>query len=110
MGNNWFNLRAAELWFYLSVIRPWRLWRRDLWWRMMPTVSVTLPFGDLRWDQSPSEHIKPWLDENIGREGWSWDWTWLARDERPWEQTLKIWTLRWHRDKLAEFRIFFPEA
>lgn len=50
-----------------------------------PTVVVTWPTGlvDLRaqpgiltsWESAdPNDHYRPWLEANVGKQGWDWDW------------------------------------
>jgi hypothetical protein len=59
-----------------------------LWWKFMPSVEVILPWpvGDVRvrqeesglWDHvrtaDPNNHYRPWLEENVGKQRWDWDW------------------------------------
>lgn len=66
-----------------------------LWWRFMPgaTASVPWPTGMVAVDPQdeaydwfaenayqetfsadPNEHYRPWLEANVGRQGWDWNW------------------------------------
>ena len=68
-----------------------------LWWKLMPGVIVKVkwPSGEIiagpgpedpRWrdwggaayvrfeSADPNDHYRPWLEKNIGRQGWDWDW------------------------------------
>ena len=68
---------------------------RNLWWKFMPGVkiNVTWPDGDVvidesmpQWDWTvgpskyivssadPNDHYRPWLEKNVGKQGWDWDW------------------------------------
>jgi len=60
----------------------------QLWWKFIPGVEVTLPWpvGEVRfrqegsglWDSfrsaDPNDHYRPWLEENVGKQKWDWDW------------------------------------
>jgi len=60
----------------------------QLWWKFMPGIEVILPWsvGEVRfrqeesgiWDSlrsaDPNDHYRPWLEENVGKQGWDWDW------------------------------------
>lgn len=68
---------------------------RNLWWRCMPGTKITVkwPAGLVEIDDSmpqwdwtigpakyvvasadPNDHYRPWLEKNVGRQGWDWDW------------------------------------
>lgn len=67
----------------------------NLWWKFMPGVSIIVdwPVGKViiddtmsqyDWSMSaqsyvvdsadPNDHFRPWLERNVGRQGWDWDW------------------------------------
>jgi len=67
----------------------------DLRWRMLQggEVSVKWPMGECvvspdhpRWDWTigpphyivnsadPNDHYRPWLEANVGKQGWDWEW------------------------------------
>ena len=69
--------------------------RDAAWWRWMPGVTFTVkwPVGkifildetDSRWSglgpaqeaiesADPNDHYRPFLEENLGRQRWDWDW------------------------------------
>lgn len=56
------------------ILHADKTWRKMLW-AIIPTVSITMP-----WPQgnnsitAPTELWRPWLEEHVGRQGWSWDW------------------------------------
>jgi hypothetical protein len=80
------------------------------WWRWMPgvTINVKWPVGlvfvldekDRRWDWTmgttnqsfdsadPNDHYRPWLEQNVGKQGW--DWQWGLRDNNAAENRLTI--------------------
>lgn len=80
------------------------------WWRWMPgvTISVKWPVGkvfvvdnsDSRWDWTlgashqlfesadPNDHYRPFLEENVGKQ--RWDWNWALRDNNVAENRLTI--------------------
>ena len=59
-----------------------------LWWKFMPgeEINVVWPVSEIRirqeesgiWDYvrtaDPNDHYRPWLEENVGKQGWDWDW------------------------------------
>ena len=68
---------------------------QSLWWRYMPgtTIKVKWPVGNIivlptddGWDWTlgttrqevfsadPNEHYRPWMESNVGRQGWDWNW------------------------------------
>lgn len=70
-------------------------WYDALWWRFMPGVEIEVlwPRGKVivtpdqpGWDWSlgathqeifsadPNDHYRPWLEKNVGRQGWDWNW------------------------------------
>lgn len=83
-----------------------------LWWRFMPgvTVKVKWPSGnivvdhnDSRWQDmggavwadlgfssDPNDHYRPWMEANIGRQGWDWDWTMADNDVAANQLTIKV--------------------
>lgn len=67
----------------------------SLWWKFMPGVEIIVkwPVGyvvvgedDPRWDWTlsacnqqfksadPNDHWRPWLEKNVGKQGWDWNW------------------------------------
>lgn len=83
----------------------------QLWWRFMPgvVINVRWPSGDItitedhpQWDWTigpskyivysadPNEHYRPWLEENVGKQGWDWNWGMAARDALDDRLTIKI--------------------
>lgn len=73
-----------------------------LWWKFMPgsTIKVKWPTGniivdhnDSRWQDmggavwvdlgfssDPNDHYRPWMEKNVGRQGWDWDWSMFDED------------------------------
>ena len=71
------------------------------WWRWMPgvTISVAWPvglvsvpnaehLGVLIESADPNDHYRPWLEKNVGKQGW--DWRWGLRDNNAAENRLTI--------------------
>ena len=75
-----------------------------LWWRLMPGVVINLPWpkgwvilhedpdGSCVSTQSadPNDHYRPWLEANVGRQGWDWNWGMADRDATDNRLTIKI--------------------
>lgn len=57
---------------------------KSLWWALMPGDTVTLPWprgwtdldhlGTQVLSSDPNDHYRPWLEKNVGRHGWDWNW------------------------------------
>ena len=59
-----------------------------IWWAVVPGKEITVkwpvgwttpipaPGGGFIQIESadPNDHYRPWLEENVGRQGWDWDW------------------------------------
>lgn len=81
------------------------------WWRFMPgvTINVKWPKGmivagpgpeDPLWydlggaayitfeSADPNDHYRPWMEKNVGKQGW--DWQWGLRDNNAAENRLTI--------------------
>lgn len=80
-----------------------------LWWRFMPGEMITVkwPVGQVKvgprhrygWSgygpefeyvnsADPNDHYRPWLEKNVGKQGW--DWNWGLRDNNSAENRLTI--------------------
>jgi hypothetical protein len=102
---------------------------RNLWWRCMPGTKITVAWptgwtvpepaaggGYISTESAdPNDHFRPWLEQNVGRQGWDWDWrmgpvtgaqggpggTWLTGDylvikfRRGREKYATMFTLKW---------------
>jgi len=85
--------------------------KEKLWWRFMPGVIINVrwPSGkitvddlDPRWDWTlgstlqesfsadPNDHYRPWLEKNVGRQGWDWNWGVAGMDAAENRLTIKI--------------------
>ena len=72
-----------------------------LWWRWMPgvTIKVKWPVGNVivlptddgfDWavgttpqeifSADPNHHYRPWMESNVGRQGWDWNWRLIDND------------------------------
>ena len=82
-----------------------------LWWIFVPgvIVNVAWPVGEVTIDESmpkwdwtigpsryvidsadPNDHYRPWLEKNVGRQGWDWDWGVLGNDAAENRLTIKV--------------------
>lgn len=82
-----------------------------LWWRFMPgvVINVAWPTGEIRIEQDPSgiwdyrrsadpnDFYRPWLEKNVGKQGWDWNWGMGGNDASENRLTIKI------RQKYAEY-------
>lgn len=129
----------ANFWANIMV-SPLRNSFQKFWWRYMlgPTVTMPWPRGPVEVGPNsrlfdgfkneipqtvesadPNDHYRPWLEKNIGRQGWDWDWDWrhgdgqskyLANtkgDPTDSTDTVIVRTRRKHRSQLAEFKLLF---
>ena len=91
----------------LSKLKPLHY----LWWRFVPGITVTVrwPNGYVVIDEDgqggqtsvlssdPNDHYRPWLEQNVGRQHWDWDWGFRADNV-----TLNTLTIKFRRGR-AEF-------
>lgn len=85
----WPNGSYKERWDMASNEIFYRLgFPEMLWWKFMPgkTISLKWPNGwvVLHDDGSggqvstesadPNDHYRPWLEKNVGKQGWDWQW------------------------------------
>jgi len=61
-----------------------------LWWRFMPgtTVSVRWPMSAISAD--PNEFYRPYLEQNVGQQGWDWNWDIIGNDAPENRLSIKI--------------------
>lgn len=85
--------------------------RQKLWWQFVPgvVIKVRWPVGIIRVGPShrlgwtgigeyfeyvesadPNDHYRPWLEENIGPQGWNWNWGMVDNDAMNNTLTIKI--------------------
>jgi hypothetical protein len=86
-------------WATEGAMAQWELHKRfglkqSLWWKFMPGVEVELPWptgwvvlhenpdGSRVSTESadPNDHYRPWLEKNIGKQGWDWEWKHIMTD------------------------------
>ena len=93
------NMKELIQWDML--VKPKRL-IESAWWRWMPGVTFTVkwPVGWVILDQmpdgsttsafsaDPNSHYRPWMEKNVGRQGW--DWQWALHDNNAAENRLTI--------------------
>lgn len=89
-----------------------KIWEK-LWWRFVPgvVINVKWPRGEIvagpgpndpRWrdwggaayvrfeSADPNDHYRPWLEKNVGRQGWDWNWGLAGDDIAKGHLTIKI--------------------
>lgn len=78
--------------------------REKLWWRFMPGVIINVrwpkgwvvlredPDGSCVSTESadPNDHYRPWMEANVGRQKWDWDWGMANTDVSDNRLTIKI--------------------
>jgi len=78
--------------------------KEKLWWRFMPGVVINVrwprgwivlhedPDGSCVSTESadPNDHYRPWLEKNVGRQGWDWNWGVAGMDVTENRLTIKI--------------------
>jgi hypothetical protein len=78
--------------------------REKLWWRFMPGVVINVrwpkgwvtlyedPDGSCVSTESadPNDHYRPWMEANVGRQKWDWDWGMANNDVSDNRLTIKI--------------------
>ena len=90
-----------------------------LWWRFMPGTIITVawPKGQIKvgpshrlgWNgigeyfeyvesSDPNDHYRPWLEENVGKQSWDWNWGLIGDNVTGNKLTIKI---RKGREKYA---------
>jgi len=90
----------------------------QLWWKFMPGTTIKVSWSgvniiisedDPRWNSNfivrewsvgsrtyrlesfdPNNHYRPWLESNVGRQGWDWDWILQEDDIRDNTLTIKF--------------------
>ena len=76
----------------------------QLWWRFMPgvVINVRWPDGWVVLNESPdgsmvstrsadpNDHYRPWMEANVGRQKWDWDWGMAGDDVSANRLTIKI--------------------
>lgn len=100
-------------------------WYNSLWWRFMPgtRVKVRWPVGlititedDPRWDWTigpsnykvesadPNDHYRHWMEQNVGKQGWDWDWSMTDNDLAENKLTIKFRKSKEHFATMALLR------
>lgn len=85
--------------------------KEQLWWRLMPGVIINVkwPVGKVKVGPShkdgwsgygpefeyvdsadPNDHYRPWMEANVGRQKWDWDWGLANMDATDNRLTIKI--------------------
>ncbi len=103
-------------------------WYNSIWWKLMPgtIIKVRWPVGNIviteddpRWDWTlgpsryivqsadPNDHYRPWMESNVGKQGWDWDWA--MQDNDIIENTLTIKFRRGHRELATAAKIMWSK-
>lgn len=85
--------------------------RDKLWWWLVPGViikvrwprgMIVIDHDDPRWvdlggatrveidSADPNDHYRPWLEANVGKQKWHWDWGFVGNDVNENCLTIKI--------------------
>jgi hypothetical protein len=102
-----FRIKGKFTHYYPTGFRFWE----KLWWSFVPgvVVKVRWPKGkivvdhtDPRWvdlggavcveleSADPNDFFRPWLEENVGRQGWDWNWGFVGNDVSDNCLTIKV--------------------
>jgi hypothetical protein len=132
------KIAHANFWANI-MISPWKEALREtlnkLWWKHVPGSTVTMPWprGPVEVGPNsglfdgfkneipqtvesadPNDHYRPWLEKNIGRQGWDWDWKWEQASYYPGRYGARVThdavvvrARRRYREQLAEFKLLF---
>lgn len=92
-----------EQWYYFTRLVGRA--RHRVWWRIQGRSSCVVKWptgwtepdhlGNQFLSSDPNDHYRAWLEANIGRQGWDWDW-------RPHEGGVKIWYRPSQADRMVE--------
>jgi hypothetical protein len=88
-----------------------RIFKHDLWWMLMPGMAIKArwPVGEVvvgpdhpeGWagigeyyetieSADPNDHYRPWLEQNVGHQGWDWNWKMMDDDVAMNRLTIKF--------------------
>ena len=59
---------------------------------------------DLGFSADPNDHYRPWLEANVGRQGWDWNWGMANNDATQDRLTIKIRQKKAGYAKIAAMR------
>jgi len=108
--------RPKTLWDEVSVMECKTLVGTVLgmiWWKLIPGVKIKVkwPYGEIvagpgpsdpgwrDWggaayikfpSAGPNDHYRPWLEKNVGKQGWDWDWKIVDNDMSTDKLTIKF--------------------
>lgn len=107
-GSIYFRIPTLK---HIFVEAPMRFYNK-LWWQYMPGVkievkwprgNVVVDHNDPRWidlggavwvdlgfSANPNDHYRLWLEQNVGRQGWDWDWSLENNNAAEDRLTIKI--------------------
>lgn len=75
-----------------------------IWWKLMPGTLITVKWpvgwtdpipagggGTIQVESAdPNDHYRPWMEQNVGKQGWDWDWTLTNNDINENSLTIKF--------------------
>lgn len=83
----------------------------NMWWRLVPGTEILVRwpvgvisvgpahrdgwagigeyYGEIE-SADPNDHYRPWMEANVGRQCWDWDWDLLGSDARDNSLTIKF--------------------
>ena len=89
LNPNWPNTKSEQD----AIMAKWEIKKRfgipeALWWKFVqgPEIVVKWPNGWAVMHENsdgsrvsiesadPNDHYRPWLEQNVGRQGWDWNW------------------------------------
>lgn len=91
---NIFSLLQAWIFWYLVPTVEFRL--------KWPVGTITVDHNHPKWDWTlgatlqegfsadPNDHYRPWLEQNIGKQAWDWDWKMAGNDAADNMLTLRV--------------------
>lgn len=79
-----FRFRVAVWTQWLDIKRHFRNIRSRTWWSIVGRSSVVVRWpngwtkpdhlGNQFLSSDPNDHYREWLEDNVGKQGWSWQW------------------------------------
>ena len=105
-----FAKRVGQIQWEVYVRPRWiKKWYHSIWWTLVPgtEIKVSWPTGpviksfedqyksdDELFSADPNDHYRPWLEKNVGKQTWDWDWN--LKDDDVTNNTI---TIKFRRSK-----------
>lgn len=96
----WFKITKFEFWYESKKLK------HKLWWLLMPGTEILVKwqvgqvkdrFGQQFESADPNEHMRPWLEANVGKQ--CWDWNWDIKQQG--DETMLLIKFRWGKGAQA---------